>query len=176
MRFAAVFSAFLAILSSSANAADICKAVAIRDVAAIEDPASIIPQGGYDTAITRVRKSDGFPSFCSHGGYCYPAASLKLMNCRVGPKSSYNDNETDYYSVDVIRSKVSGQALRRDDLDNRLLEMGLCSACAGNAAHLYITRPKSACAQTVRQALEGNPTAARKLQDDYDALCPYPRY
>ena len=37
------------------------------------------------------------------------------------------------YDVDVIRSKVPAATLRYDDVDNRLLEMSLCSACASNA-------------------------------------------
>lgn len=57
-----------------AHAADICTALAIRDVPALEDSTSILKRGELDTAITqyRVNKRTGETSFCSHGGYCYP--------------------------------------------------------------------------------------------------------
>ena len=167
----------LIVIGGSSQAADICKGVALRDVPAVENPESILHRGEYDTAITqyRVRKRDGFAVVCSHGGYCYPANAIKLTNCVVGAKSDYNDDEATFFPVDVIRSKVPKALLRYDDLDNRLLEMGLCSACAGNAATLYLEKPHSQCAQVVRRALEGDPDAAKALQNEgYDRFCPFP--
>jgi hypothetical protein len=67
------------------------------------------------------------------------------------------------YEVDVIRSKVPSTRLMIDDLDNRLLEMGLCSACAGNVADVYFKKPGSLCAKTTKKALEGNPDALNQL-------------
>jgi hypothetical protein len=60
---------------SAGSAADICKAIALRDVGALESPASVLERGSYDDAITqyRINKRTGVDSFCSHGGYCYPA-------------------------------------------------------------------------------------------------------
>lgn len=162
-----VIASVLSIAASSSRAADICKAVALRDVPAVEAPDSILRKGEFDTAITqyRINKKTKLTSFCSHGGYCYPANGLKLLNCKVGAKDDYDDPDEVLYSVDVIRSKVPAAQLRYDDLDNRLLSMGLCSACASNAADTYIKRPTSACGRTVRAALEGNPGATKALTE-----------
>jgi hypothetical protein len=166
---------FWATSAADSQAADICKAIALRDVPAIESPTSILTHGEYDTAITqyRVDKKTGVTSCCSHGGYCYPThvtatgqkvEALRLTNCKIGKRSSYNDPDEIIYDVDVIRSKVPAATLRYDDVDNRLLEMGLCSACASNAASLYLNKANSRCAQLTKRALEGNPIATEKLK------------
>jgi hypothetical protein len=163
------------ISSLPVKAADLCEAIALQDVAANEDPASIIKRGDRDTAITgyQVDKKTGEGVFCSHGGYCYPThvlvngikvEALKLTNCVIG-KSDYSDADEISYSVEVERSKVSPAELKQDDVDNRLLELGLCSACAGNAASFYVSQPKSPCARLVKEALEGSPDAVRILKD-----------
>ena len=97
---------------------------------------------------------------------------MKLMNCQVGRKFS-DDGDEMLYSVDVVRDKNSEEALRIDDLDNKLLEMGLCSACAGNAATYYIKRPESPCGRLTRKALEGNPAATSELLK-FPAYCQWP--
>lgn len=51
VRLAAVIAS-AACLPATASSADICKAVALRDVAAIENPESVIPRGSYDEAVT----------------------------------------------------------------------------------------------------------------------------
>jgi hypothetical protein len=65
----------------------------------------------------------------------------------------------------AIRSKIPLALLRHDDLDNKFLEMGLCSACADNVAQYYIKQPNSQCATLARAALEGNPEALQTLRD-----------
>ncbi|MCI4680595.1 hypothetical protein K9U39_18015 [Rhodoblastus acidophilus] len=173
--------ALLAVLFATAPimpafAADICEAIVLRDVPAVEEPSSILRRGEHDTAITqyRVNKKTGMGSFCSHGGYCYPTdvlvdgqkvEALRLTNCKVGKKDDFDDPDDVFYRVDVLRSKVSPRELRVDDVDNRLLEMGLCSACAGNAAHYYVEMPNSKCGRLVKATLEGNPAALRTLKD-----------
>jgi hypothetical protein len=82
----------------------------------------------------------------------------------VGARDAFDDPEEVFYSVDVIRSKIAPAQLRIDDLDNRLLELGLCSACAGNVAYLYVNKPASRCAKLAGQALEGNPAALTALK------------
>jgi hypothetical protein len=107
---------FLIACVAGAEAADICDAVALREVRAIENSNAIIKRGEHDTGITeyRVEKKTGVKSFCSHGGYCYPAyatvngrevESLYLTNCKID-KSFYEDIVFIIYSVVVIRSKV----------------------------------------------------------------------
>ena len=104
----------------------------------------MIPRGGYDEAITQynVNKHTRMTSFCSHGGYCYPThvfingqkqEALRLVNCKVGAKA-WEDGDEVSYAVNVDRARNSAAALRADDVENRFLEIGLCSACAGNVA------------------------------------------
>jgi hypothetical protein len=141
---------------------------------------SVIPRGSYDEAITqyRVNKQTGVTVFCSHGGYCYPThvwingqkvEALRLVNCQVG-KKNYEDADDEFHSVDVVRSLNSPAALRRDDVNNKLLEMGLCSACADNVAEWYVSRPNSPCAQLTLKALEGDPAAANTLRS-FPSFC-----
>jgi hypothetical protein len=145
-------------LIPSAHAADICDAVALRDLPALEDPSSVLKRGEHDGTVTqyRINKKTGDASICSHGGYCYPAMitengkrveTLHIANCKIGARDSFDDPDEVYYSVDVIRSKVPPLQLRIDDVDNRLLELGLCSACASNVAELYVNKPASHCAK-----------------------------
>ena len=163
------------ICSNNARSADLCKAIALRDVAAVEAPDSVLPRGSYDGAVTqyRVNKQTGMTTFCSHGGYCYPThvrvngqkvEALRLVNCKIGECYEEYKDEV-YYSVDVVRFKNTADDLRLDDLDNKFLEMGLCSACAGNVAMFYVKKPTSPCARLAKQALEGNPVATDKLRD-----------
>jgi hypothetical protein len=159
-----------------AHSADICEAVAVRDVPAVEDSSSVLKKGQIDDAITRymVNKRTGLTFFCSHGGYCYPTRvevagdlleALKLNNCRVLDKPDYDDGENIVYLVGPIRSKIPAARLRYDDLDNKFLEMGLCSACADNVVQYYIKQPKSQCATLARAALEGDPEALKTLRE-----------
>src|SRR3984893_17985666 len=114
------------------SSADLCKAIVLKDLPAIENPASMLARGDYDTAITQYQKDKfyGTTSFCSHGGYCYPThvkvrgqtiEALRLLNCKVGTPISEDKNEI-IYSVEVDRSKNTTEDLHREDLDNRFLE------------------------------------------------------
>jgi hypothetical protein len=89
--------------------------------------------------------------------------ALRLVNCKVGKRYEEDKDEV-YYSVDVVRSKNTAADLRLDDLDNKFLEMGLCSACADNVAMFYVKKPTSPCGRLAKQALEGNPVATDKLR------------
>jgi hypothetical protein len=165
---------FVAVFPTHALPADLCKAIALRDVAAVEAPDTVLPRRAYDRAITQyvVEKGTGLTKFFSHGGYCFPThvqingkkiEALRLVNCRVGTRKDQDRTEIIYY-LDVIREKNSPEALRIDDLDNKFLEMGLGNAPASNVAMFYVKRPNSQCAQVARQALEGNPVATDQLR------------
>jgi hypothetical protein len=167
---------FLISATTDSLAADICRAVALRDVPSLDDPSSILKRGEYDEAITqyRVDKKTGETSFCSHGGFCYPThinenggpvEALQLTNCKIGKRDPYDDPDMVFYEVDVLRTGVTATELKIDDLDNKLLEMGLCSACAGNVAELYVKKPSSRCAQLTRRALGGDSDALKTLID-----------
>jgi hypothetical protein len=166
------------------RAADICEAVALRDVPALGNPDSILKKGSIDESITqfRVNKRTGETSFCSHGGYCYPThtmvgggkfQALKMTNCTVDAEGIQEPGDDSiYYGVTPVRSKIDPTKLRTDDLDNKFLSMGLCSACADNVAHFYVNKPQSQCAVLAKGALEGNPDAVEKLQSN-PAFCNY---
>lgn len=171
----ATFAAVILACAGQSRAADICEAVALHDVPAIGNPAAVLKRGGRDRAVTqyRVNKKTGMTSFCSHGGSCYPTSvvenghkveALKLTNCKIGARDPFDDPDEIFYSVDVIRSKIPPKQLKIDDVDNRLLDLGLCSACAGNAAYIYVNKPASRCAKLVRGALAGNPGALDSLK------------
>jgi hypothetical protein len=173
--------AIIAASNANAGSGSLCKAIVLRDVAAIENPSSMLIKGEYDTSITqyRVNKSTGVSSFCSHGGYCYPThvfvkgnkvEALRLTNCKIGKMDDYDDEEEFFYSVDVIRSKNTPDKLRLQDVGDRFSEMGLCSACADNVTQFYINKPSSRCGTLARQALEGNPIAEKTLLT-YPAYC-----
>lgn len=175
-------AAAIALLPSSAFAADICRATVVHSVRANEEPNSILRPGSINTAIaqfTRDRRT-GVTSYCSHGGYCYPTHVIvrgrrveaqRLLNCSVDMAHPVRSGDKTIYALTVDRQRNSPQALRIDDANNRLLEMGMCSACAGTAAEAYVRRPTSACGTLTRQALEGNPIARRRLVDGENNAC-----
>ncbi len=54
MRLALAAAIAVGFLPLAAQAADICKAVALRDVGALEDVRSVIAKGDFDTPITQL--------------------------------------------------------------------------------------------------------------------------
>jgi hypothetical protein len=147
-------------------------------VPSIESPESALAPGDVQDSVTQynVSKKTGVGSFCSHGGYCYPrfisiggklTEVLQLKNCRIGGKTSEDEDET-RYSVDLDRLKNSQADLKYNDLTNTLLTMGLCTACAGNAAQYYLQKPSSECGLLVKSALEGDPASKEKLLESPD--------
>jgi hypothetical protein len=173
---ARVFIACTTLGATPALAADICEAVALHDVPAIGNPAAILKAGEHDTAVTqyRVNKKTGETSFCSHGGSCYPITiiengaklvALRLTNCKIGARDPFEDPDEILYNVGPIAAKNPPKALRIDDLDNKFLAMGLCSACASNVADLVVNQPGSRCADLGRRALLGNADAVKALKE-----------
>jgi len=180
----------IAVLSAStpcrSAAADICNAVALTDVPDWGDgdprdaSGSVLKKGQIDEAVSqyRINKTTREAIFCSHGGDCYPryvtvnghkVEALRLTNCKIGarePDIAGVMDEDEFYDVDVDRSRNSPSALREDDIDNALLNLGMCSACAGNAADIYIKSPQSRCGSAVARALAGDKGAIVALQSD----------
>lgn len=155
--------------TTTANATDsICEAVALHATAKTKDFPYALKSGDTIDAVTqyRVNKKTGMASLCSHGGGCYPTGALHLTNCIIDKrKSVYEDDDELYYGLDLIRSKVPPAVLRQNDIELKLLDLGLCNACADNAAAFYVKMPASRCAKLVLQALEGDPTAIQKLKE-----------
>jgi hypothetical protein len=178
----------LGIAPGRAMAADSCAAVALTNVPdwGDGDPSdsrgNVLQRGETDDAITQyvVNKKTGNAVFCSHGGYCYPryltvagqkAEALRLTNCKIGAVETGftgNGDDTITYDVVVDRAKASTATLKYDDLDNALLALGMCNACADNAADLYLKHPESRCGTTVAAALAGDKQAIAELQASPD--------
>jgi hypothetical protein len=158
----------------SAEAADSCTATALVNIPEAPMGNSAL-KGEQISAVTQYTKSDGRWYYCSHGGGCYSAyvtvrgkavKAIRLNNCTVDFKHPDSSDGDVIYYTQIDRSRTAPLAFRLDDIDNRLLELGLCNACAGTAAYEYVHRPKSPCANLTRQALEGNPVAIRRLLAD----------
>lgn len=52
-----------------------------------------------------------------------PGGRNKATDCEVGKTSNFTDDDDVFYPLVVVRTKVPKEALRRDDIDNRLLEI-----------------------------------------------------
>ena len=184
----AFFSLVFGGIGAPANAADICKAVALIDI-----PDTItgygLKKGEIDDAVTQYNvDKNGEGQFCSHGGGCYPRfltkdgkkiEALRLTNCKIGaaqpPIAGLSDDGSVFYAIDVDRSKNSAETLKTDDVENALLVLGMCSACADNAAYVYVHSPASKCGSTVAAALAGEKSAIDALQNDsVDCDASYP--
>jgi hypothetical protein len=162
--------------ATSSRAEDICEALALHDVPAIGNPDAILKAGDHVAALTqyRVNKKNGETSFCSNGGICYPitvidsgrkVVALRLTNCKIGARNPTEDPDNILYNIETMRAKVPPKTLRIDDLDNKFLEMGLCSACASNIADLVVNQPSSRCADLGRRALAGAADAIKTLKE-----------
>lgn len=158
---------------------DVCQAVALTDapgwVGEIRSaPPDIVIKKGetYDEISTYQQDpKTGIGSFCQHGGGCVDryvvrngakVEALHLQNCSIRKVAHPAPGGYEFELV-VDRSKVAGSTLRYNDIDTRLLQLGMCNACADNTADEYIHHPQSACSKLVRSALEGDPDAAAEL-------------
>src|SRR5262249_12945164 len=133
MYFSVLTAIIIGFSMATAQAEDICKAIALRDIPSVDNPDAILKAGTYQKAVTQYRldKKTGIASFCAHGGSCYPVfltvdgkktEALRLENCTVEKKKDYEDDEEITYGIDVDRAKNSAADLRYDDLDNKLLD------------------------------------------------------
>lgn len=163
--------------SVSAEAADLCRARVLRDIHPMEYDAETIRRGETVDAVTQFMRDHrtGRTFFCSHGGYCLPTyamiggrrvPAMRLLNCTVDMAHPYTDAEETSYETVMDRRRNSAATMRLDEVDNRLLAIGMCSACAWNAAYTYTRRPNSPCGVLVRRALAGNSAARRRLVID----------
>ena len=176
MKIVLSLAAVLTLAGISGSAfADVCKALALRDVPAIDDPQYIIKRGDYETGVSiyRIDKNTGEASFCQHGGLCYPTQiiengtkveALRLTNCKI-ETGGYDIGEFVDYSLKVIESTVTANEYKIDRLTRQLIEQGLCNGCAANIANLYVNQPASQCARLTQKALDGDPAALEQLKD-----------
>ena len=164
----------LVFTTAQSQAADVCKALALTNVPAIESPTSVLHKGDYDLAITEyvINKQTGQHEFCSHGGYCYPTEvsengttveALRLTNCKVRSVVALDDNDETVHELDYETSQFSSTELRRIRLEDKLITMGLGSVDANNTAYITVTQPHSRCAQLTNKAISGDSTAINEL-------------
>ncbi len=181
MRLCKVIGLTFAILAAhptNAISFQVCEARAMMRVQANSSPDSFLKPGektnftSYD-----VSTKDGTSQICSHGGHCWPVISfrngkkeklIELLNCKIG-KPTGKDKDTEYFEVEPIRSMIAPIDFKRYDAEIKLSQMGVCSACSGGAALIYVTEPNSACAREVEKALKGNKEARRRLKDSESA-------
>jgi hypothetical protein len=172
--FSLLASLVAALFAMPLSAQTICTATVLHDVRAQEDSTAILRAGQKFDSITQFWKyANGRTYFCQKGGYCYDGdtvengkvvPSMKLDNCTIDSSSADRDEDGNtLYYLDVSRAKADPITLRKYDIESRLVELGLCSACADNAATVYIEEPSSVCASTTRAALEGSIEARDRL-------------
>jgi hypothetical protein len=71
--------------SSAGLAANYCDGVARSNVAAVQNPKSILKRGRRLEAITQMEidKKTQAIRYCAHGSYCYPAGAIELQGCAI---------------------------------------------------------------------------------------------
>src|SRR3954470_22002586 len=128
MRCMAIVVVTIVVSTATAKTTDsICKAVALHATTKTEDFSYPLRKGDTIDTITQynVNKKTGVISMCSHGGGCYPASALRLINCAVNKsKPAFEDVDERSYSLDVIRSRVPPAVLRQNDVELKLLDLG----------------------------------------------------
>jgi hypothetical protein len=160
-----------------AMADDVCAIVALRDVASIDSPTTMMPRGGHRDSITQyqVDRGTAVASFCQHGGYCWPETvtidghketATKLTNCTVDRAHPSTDSDMVSYELVPDRQKIGQTVMRESDVADQLMRQGLCHACAQNDAAFYVRKPASQCGVLAKAALEGNPDALAVLNGE----------
>ena len=150
-----VIAILISAVATPAYAEYWCKAVALRDTHYIETPDTLIRRGQVESFTT-----DNGADLCQHGGYCVKRRDFRLIDCDA--------------HLNPIRTKANAGDARYSDIEDTLVAMGLCNACAANAASWYTYRPSSPTGMLVKAALEGNPVAKQKLQQGWDYIPSYP--
>ncbi|QEN87708.1 hypothetical protein FZC33_15890 [Labrys sp. KNU-23] len=189
MKYLSAFVVLAVLFVQPAHSADICNAKALNDPTPVDSDG--VPQKNDDPyyhrgdlvgAVTQynVNAKTGASFICSHGGGCYSVRfgpdgmrgdNFILTNCRVDLSKSETYDGVEMHDLVVVRSKNSPADLRQDDIENRLLDSGACSACASSLANAYIRKPKSACGRLARSILEGNPVAIKRMTEGDLGAC-----
>ena len=177
MKFRKIITAVFLLLVWCANghAKDICEAVSLRDVRAIQNPDAIIKKGTILDSISQynVDKKTTLAEVCRHGDYCYPVNVieggkkidvLRLTNCKVGTPRSVDDTKT-FYKLDVIQSKVSAEVLQSAEFERKLGALGFSNSFAGNAAYMLEKNPKSLCVQLAKKSVAGDKVSLNELRN-----------
>ncbi len=75
-----------------------------------------------------------------------------------------------YFEIKVEFEEPSAQSKQIESIRQELTSLGICQACAGNAAMYGVIKPNSECGNLVKNALNGDEDAMRKLEE-FPAFC-----
>ncbi|WP_423360683.1 hypothetical protein F7H86_16425 (plasmid) [Novacetimonas hansenii] len=98
---------------------------------------------------------DGSPiAYGQHGGIVFPAGTIQLQNCHVvhAPKVYPDDLGFSLYFDHPEQHKTE---IRANDAIEKLIDAGMCTACASQGAYAYLDREPSDCGDVARAILSG---------------------
>ncbi len=75
-----------------------------------------------------------------------------------------------HFGIKLQFEKPSAQSTEIEKTRQRLTGLGICQACAGHAAMHAVIKPNSECGNLVKNALNGNQEAIRRI-DEFPAFC-----
>lgn len=75
-----------------------------------------------------------------------------------------------YFDIKVEFEEPSAQSKEIEETRVKLVNLGICQACAGNAAMYAVLKPNSECGNLVNNALSGDGNAVRKIEE-FPAIC-----
>jgi hypothetical protein len=167
----------LAMTPALSKASNFCRAIALVDTSAQEDSHFILYKGQVADGVTQYsfNKLTGDGAYCQHGGLCYPRYVMRnsqkievlhLENCSIGrgvPFDADHPQGVWIYSLDVDPSQSSSNDVSESNVYDDLVKLGMCNACADNAAHIYIHSPHSRCYALIKRAIVGNKSSIDKL-------------
>jgi hypothetical protein len=167
----------LALTPALSKASTFCTAIALIDTTSLEDAHFILHRGEVADGVTQYsfNRMTGEGAFCQRGGLCYPRyvtrrgqriEALHLKNCTIGKGEPFDADHPQgvwIYSLDIDPSLFSSSDVLESNVDDALVKLGMCNACAGNAAHIYVHLPHSSCSALIKSALVGDKPSIDKL-------------
>ena len=75
-----------------------------------------------------------------------------------------------HFNISIQFAEPSAKALKLEETRYSLVGLGICQACAGNAAMHAVIKPNSECGVLVKSALSGNQSAIDKI-DELPTFC-----
>lgn len=75
-----------------------------------------------------------------------------------------------HFNISIQFAEPSAKLLKIEETRYSLVGLGICQACAGNAAMYAVEKPESECGKLVAQALSGNKNAIKAI-DEFPSFC-----
>lgn len=95
-------------------------------------------------------------------------AKQYVSNAKIPIKSA--KFAAQYFGIKVEFEEPSAQSKQIENTRQELTSLGICQACAGNAAMYSVMKPNSECGSLVKNALNGDKNAIRRI-DEFPAFC-----